>query len=171
MPPNKTLYQLASCTRRSSAREKLLMAFRVEWGRPCVCSSSGGDQAARAAGRCSFPESAPRATSTSSRSDLPRHRFQIWSSSAEKQRGAAAAVGLGKADRASFVSTSTHCPLSFLLSSRPSFRSQQAGKQNLAFFNAMRFFCLKKAQAKQELVFLNTIFLSKRNMGVVVVGT
>ena len=27
----------------------------------------------------------------------------------------------------------------------------------------MRFFCLKKAQAKQEFVFLNTIFLLKRN--------
>ena len=40
---------------------------------------------------------------------------------------------------------------------------QQASREDLAFFNAVHFFCLKKAQAKQEFVFLNTIFLLKRN--------
>ena len=48
-----------------------------------------------------------------------------------------------------------HCPLYYAASKQ--------SREDLAFFNAMRFFCLKKAQAKQEFVFLNTIFLLKRN--------
>ena len=47
-----------------------------------------------------------------------------------------------------------HCPL---------YAASKQSREDLAFFNAMRFFCLKKAQAKQEFVFLNTIFLLKRN--------
>ena len=45
----------------------------------------------------------------------------------------------------------------------PLYAASKQSREDLAFFNAMRFFCLKKAQAKQEFVFLNTIFLLKRN--------
>ena len=60
-----------------------------------------------------------------------------------------------------------------LLSSMPSFlcllfmqQASRAGKQDLVCFQCNAF-CLKREQAEQPFVFLNTIFLSKRNIGVV----
>ena len=67
--------------------------------------------------------------------------------------------------------TGRHAAL--LLSSMPSFlcllfmqQASRAGKQDLVCFQCNAF-CLKREQVKQLFVFLNTIFLSKRNIGVV----
>ena len=67
--------------------------------------------------------------------------------------------------------TGRHAAL--LLSSMPSFlcwlfmhQASRAGKQDLVCFQCNAF-CLKREQVKQMFVFLNTIFLSKRNIGVV----
>ena len=67
--------------------------------------------------------------------------------------------------------TGRHAAL--LLSSMPSFlcllfmhQVSRAGKQDLVCFQCNAF-CLKREQVKQLFVFLNTIFLSKRNIGVV----
>ena len=67
--------------------------------------------------------------------------------------------------------TGRHAAL--LLSSMPSFlcwlfmhQASRAGKQDLVCFQCNAF-CLKREQVKQLFVFLNTIFLSKRNVGVV----
>ena len=67
--------------------------------------------------------------------------------------------------------TGRHAAL--LLSSMPSFlcwlfmhQASRAGKQDLVCFQCNAF-CLKREQAEQPFVFLNTIFLSKRNIGVV----
>ena len=96
---------------------------------------------------------------TAGRAASDEHELQIGFASTsttktEKQRDAAAAVGLGKAVRASFVST--HCPLSFLLSSLPSLCSKQAEQGG----KTLRFQCnallLLETQVKQEFVFLNT---------------
>ena len=111
-----------------------------------MCSSSGGDQAARAAGRCSFPESV-KMRDTAGRAASDEHELQIGFAStsttkAEKQRDAAAAVGLGKAVRASFVST--HCPLSFLLSSLPSLCSKQAEQGRPCVLQCNAFLLLEK---------------------------
>ena len=43
-------------------------------------------------------------------------------------------------------------------------QASRAGKQDLVCFQCNAF-CLNREQVKQELVFLNTIFLSKRNIG------
>ena len=111
-----------------------------------MCSSSGGDQAARAAGRCSFPESV-KMRDTAGRAASDEHELQIGFAStsttkAKKQRDAAAAVGLGKAVRASFVST--HCPLSFLLSSLPSLCSKQAEQGRPCVLQCNAFLLLEK---------------------------
>ena len=45
-------------------------------------------------------------------------------------------------------------------------QASRAGKQDLVCFQCNAF-CLKREQVKQLFVFLNTIFLSKRNIGVV----
>ena len=65
--------------------------------------------------------------------------------------------------------TGRHAAL--LLSSMPSFlcwlfmhQASRAGKQDLVCFQCNAF-CLKREQAEQPFVFLNTIFLSKRNIG------
>ena len=68
---------------------------------------------------------------TAGRAASDEHELQIgfaWTSTtkAEKQRDAAAAVGLGKAVRASFVST--HCPLSFVFTALFMQQASRAGK-------------------------------------------
>ena len=61
--------------------------------------------------------------------------------------------------RASFVLNALF-PLFFM------HQASRAGKQDLVCFQCNAF-CLKREQVKQLFVFLNTIFLSKRNIGVV----
>ena len=61
--------------------------------------------------------------------------------------------------RASFVFNALF-PLFFM------HQASRAGKQDLVCFQCNAF-CLKREQVKQLFVFLNTIFLSKRNIGVV----
>ena len=52
------------------------------------------------------------------------------------------------------------CPFPFVCSLCT--KQAEQGSKTLCVFNA---FCLNREQVKQELVFLNTIFLSKRNIG------
>ena len=132
-----------------------------------MCSSSGGDQAARAAGRCSFPESV-KMRDTAGRAASDEHELQIWIcldiDNERRPRSSATPLlpSVWGRQSALLLSPPTvlfhffclHCPL---------YAASKQSREDLAFFNAMRFFCLKKAQAKQEFVFLNTIFLLKRN--------
>ena len=92
------------------------------------------------------------------RSDLPRHRQRT---KAEKQRDAAAAVGLGKAVRASFVST--HCPLSFLLSSLPSLCSKQAEQGRPCVLQCNAFLLLEKGAGETRVCVSQHHIPLKRN--------
>ena len=128
----------------------------VEWGRPSsTCRRALFLPGVRENEGHSRPRRERRARTPDL--DLPRHRQGRSRSSATPLLpsvwGRQSALLLSP-PTVLFHFFCLHCPL---------YAASKQSREDLAFFNAMRFFCLKKAQAKQEFVFLNTIFLLKRN--------